>query len=78
MTKYYLIPTYEIENLENERKQIHEIVERITDEKLKWRLPVMTPVTWRITHRRWKTIKLWDIYKNIYKKKFWNIFKRSK
>jgi hypothetical protein len=63
MIKYYLIPAYEIEALEKERVQIHKIVENITDEKMKWRLPVMTPATWRITHRRWKIIKLWNIYK---------------
>lgn len=64
--KYVIVPQYEIDNLEKERIAIHNYLEQIEKlQKLPCGYPILiTETAWRITHRKWKSFKVWwDLYK---------------
>ena len=64
--KYYLIPAYELDNLEKERVALHKTLGELLPDNLRVQLPVcsLTSTVWRIANRKWKSLKLWKLYKS--------------
>ena len=64
--KYYLIPAYELDNLEKERVALHETLGELSPDNMRVQLPIyrLTSTVWRIANRKWKSLKLWNLYKH--------------